>query len=260
MPSYLGQNFLTDTSMQDHIVQTAVSLYTDRKCDTIIEIGPGKWALTLQLQHKAEHFFCVEKDPLMRNALLQQGITADKIILQDVLERDFFARAKERNIDPSKVCIVWNLPYYITSPIIRKFFADGHPQVPCGVIMIQKEVGDKIKSDAGKKSYLRRLLNYAYHVDYTITVPPTSFDPAPKVHSCVLGITRKAQAREIDFDTQVQVLELFSPFSRKTLGKICKMQNIDPTPLGDIASKRLEELDEKDWLTLIAIVRQSAKQ
>ncbi len=126
--------------------------------------------------------------------------------------------------------------------------------------MIQKEVGDKIKSDAGKKSYLRRLLNYAYHVDYTITVPPTSFDPAPKVHSCVLGITRKAQSRDIDFDTQVQVLELFSPFSRKTLGKICKMQNIDPTPLGDIASKRLEELDEKDWLTLIAIVRQSAKQ
>ncbi len=260
MPSYLGQNFLTDISMQDHIIQTAERLYADRDCDTIIEIGPGKWALTIQLQHKAKHFFCVEKDPLMRKALLQQGIADDKIILQDVLERDFFARAQQHDIDPSKVCIVWNLPYYITSPIIRKFFADGHPQVPCGVIMIQKEVGDKIKSDAGKKSYLRWLLNYAYHVDYTITVPPTSFDPAPKVHSCVLGITRKDRTRDVDFDTQVQALELFSPYSRKTLGKICKMHDIDPTPLGDIAQKRLEELGEKDWLTLIGVVRQSAKQ
>lgn len=213
--------------------------------------------MTLQLQQGTEHFFCVEKDPLMRTALLQQGVSTDHIILQDVLERDFFARAEQHHIDPSKVCIVGNLPYYITSPIIRKFFADGNPIVPCGVIMIQKEVGDKIKSDAGKKSYLRRLLNYAYHVTYTKTVPPDAFDPAPKVHSCVLSMVRKPSTRDIDFETQLEVLELFSPFSRKTLGKICKMQNIDPTPLGDIAQKRLEELAEKDWLTLIGVVKQS---
>ena len=79
-----------------------------------------------------------------------------------------------------------NLPYYITSPIIRKFFADGVSTIPCGVIMIQKEVGDKIKTDAHKKSYLWRLLNYAYQVEYTQTVPPSAFSPAPKVHSCVL--------------------------------------------------------------------------
>lgn len=118
------------------------------------------------------------------------------------MEWDFFARAKQHSIDPSKVCIVGNLPYYITSPIIRKFFADGNPQVPCGVIMIQKEVGDKIKTDAGKKSYLRRLLNYAYQVSYTITVPPAAFSPAPKVHSCVLAITRKDKPRDIDFASQ----------------------------------------------------------
>ena len=93
MPSYLGQNFLTDTSIQDHIIQTAQRLYTQNKCDTIIEIGPGKGALTLRLQHNPVHFFCVEKDPLMRQALLQKGVSEDRIILQDVLERDFAARA-----------------------------------------------------------------------------------------------------------------------------------------------------------------------
>lgn len=259
MPSYLGQNFLTDTSIQDHIIQTAQRLYTENGCDTIIEIGPGKGALTLRLQHDPVHFFCVEKDPLMRQALLQKWIPADRIILQDVLERDVVAWAEQHQIDLTRVCIVGNLPYYITSPIIRKFFADGMSQVPCGVIMIQKEVGDKIKTDAHKKSYLWRLLNYAYEVQYTKTVPPDAFSPAPKVHSCVLWITRKLHARDIDFPSQLEVLELFSPYSRKTIGKICKMHDIDPTPLGDIASRRLEELAENDWLTLIGVVKQSAK-
>ena len=90
--------------------------------------------------------------------------------------------------------------------------------------MMQKEVGDKIKYDADKKSYLRWLANYAHEVLYTKTIPARAFKPAPKVQSCLLAFQPQLpQGTTEQFDALLMLLEHISPYKRKTLGKIRKM-------------------------------------
>lgn len=89
--------------------------------------------------------------------------------------------------------------------------------------MVQDEVGQKLKTDAKKKSYLRRLLNYAYDVTYLKGVPAKCFKPAPKVKSCLIELRIKNEELRIEWDRLVEFLELFAPFSRKTLGSISTM-------------------------------------
>ena len=112
--------------------------------------------------------------------------------------------------------------------------------------MEQDEVWQKLRFDAGKKSYLYWILNYAYQVDYLKTVPAKAFSPAPKVKSCLIWLTKKDNLPKIPFDKLINFLDLFSPYSRKTLSKISKMlakkwvSFIIPE---NLSNKRLEELD-----------------
>ena len=112
--------------------------------------------------------------------------------------------------------------------------------------MVQDEVWEKLRSDAGKKSYLYRILNYAYEVQYLKTVPAKAFSPAPKVKSCLIWLIKKDNIPNISFNKLIEFLDLFSPYSRKTLWKISKMiakkwgSFVIPEHL---ESKRLEELD-----------------
>lgn len=91
--------------------------------------------------------------------------------------------------------------------------------------MIQKEVADKIRFDADKKSYLWWLLNYAYEVKYLKTVPPKAFKPAPKVTSAVVGLTYKQgwTIKPGKWEKLISFLDDFAPYSRKTLGAIATM-------------------------------------
>ena len=89
--------------------------------------------------------------------------------------------------------------------------------------MIQDEVGEKIKSDAKKKSYLWWLVNRAYIVEYVKMVPAKCFSPAPKVKSCLMRFIKKDTPENVAYEKLEDFLNLFSPYSRKTLGKIAKM-------------------------------------
>jgi 16S rRNA A1518/A1519 N6-dimethyltransferase RsmA/KsgA/DIM1 with predicted DNA glycosylase/AP lyase activity len=83
--------------------------------------------------------------------------------------------------------------------------------------MLQDEVGQKIKSDAVKKSYLWWLLNYGYEVKYLKMVPAKAFSPAPKVKSCLVELRIKNLECRIEWDGLIEFLDLYSGFSRKTL-------------------------------------------
>ena len=112
--------------------------------------------------------------------------------------------------------------------------------------MLQDEVGQKLRSDAKKKSYLRWLINYAYQVDYLKWVPAKCFNPAPKVKSCLVELKIKNWELKIERERLIQFLEMFAPFSRKTLGAIRTMVNkklgcMFVIPEG-LKKKRLEEL------------------
>lgn len=253
MWTYLWQNFLIDAKVRSYIADKVLALYHECWCESLIEIGPGKWSITKLIDTISPNFFVIDKDPTFYDNW-QLKIENWEFILGDVLEVDVEKVLSEKNLHSEKTLIVGNLPYYITSPILRKFFSVWQNYAG-GVFMVQDEVGQKIKTDAKKKSYLRRLLNFFYDVSYLKWVPAKCFKPAPKVKSCLIELRIKNEELRIDWNRFVEFLELFAPFSRKTLGAIQTMINkksdmsfIIPESL---KKKRLEELS---WDTIQQIL------
>ncbi len=123
--------------------------------------------------------------------------------------------------------------------------------------MVQKEVADKIRSDAEKKSFLWRLLNYQYDVKYLKTVPAKAFSPAPKVQSAIFSLIAKAQTPEFSYGDMIAILEKISMYKRKTLGKSWKMADLEKkySLPEDLSGKRLEEigLEEMGRILLRAV-------
>ena len=193
----------------------------------------------------SKNFFLFEKDETLRETLEEVTSKKDdwdvKIIRWDVLESDLnqFEWIKD------KTFVVGNLPYYITSPILRKFFWSGMGEFSGWLFMVQDEVWEKLRFDANKKSYLYRILNYAYEVNYLKTVPAKAFSPAPKVKSCLIWLIKKDNIPKIPFNELIKFLDLFSPYSRKTLSKISKMLSkkwVSFVIPENLSNKRLEEL------------------
>lgn len=259
--SYLWQNFLIDTKVKEYIFEQIKKIYQENNLQSIIEIWPWKWAITKKIVGVSDNLFLIEKDPEMVKILSQKIedqellLNKENIINIDVLEQDVNIFLKEKNIDPQKTLIVWNLPYYITSPILRKFFWSGEKEYFGWFFMIQHEVGEKIDFNANKKSYLYWLLNYAYRVVYKKTIGPKSFKPAPKVKSCLIELLQ-SEKPNISFLKLQEFLDLFSPFSRKTLGAIqtmlIKKKKLDNNivPL-EYKNNRLEECTFVDLETMI---------
>ena len=165
-----------------------------------------------------------------------------KIIWWDVLDWDLGQFEWKKN----QTFVVWNLPYYITSPILRMFFGNGKSEFAGWLFMVQDEVWQKLRFDADKKSYLYWILNYAYEVQYLKTVPAKAFSPAPKVKSCLIWLVKKKEIPKIEFSELIRFLDLFSPYSRKTLWKISKMLTKKWGSFAipeNLSNKRLEELD-----------------
>lgn len=233
MSTYLWQNFLTDTRYQKKIVW----LLSRFEYDFLCEIWPWKWAITRHLLELNKDFVAIEKDETLYEWLEKKWVT---LIKQDALT----VTDEQISSDTSRTMIIGNLPYYITSPLLRHFFQWPARRV-WWVCMIQKEVADKIRHDAEKKSFLWWLLNYGYTVHYAITVPPKAFTPAPKVTSAVVTLNPRTEYPAISVDSLLIILDLLSIAKRKTLGKIAKIYNkkwIWLTMPDTLQSLRLEQL------------------
>lgn len=266
MWTYLGQNFLSDSKIRHYIADKIWDLYKKLDCHALIEIWPGKWAITKLINQISDNFIIVEKDQQLVKSIKQKvesrELNIKKIIQWDVLEVDVKKILKGGSLDAEETLIVWNLPYYITSPILRKFFADWSPKFPWGIFMLQDEVGQKIKSDANKKSFLRWLLNYWYEVNYLKMVPAKAFSPAPKVKSCLVKLEIRNVKCEIEWKKLIDFLDLYSGFSRKTLWAIEKIvdkhrltsNKIDQHKFEipeNLKKKRLEELNWEDIFKIL---------
>lgn len=258
MWSYLGQNFLKDTKIKIFIAEKIAKFYTEIKWKVLIEIWPGKWALTRKISEISDNFFIIEKDEALIANYEEQMITwafpkisADHIIAGDVLDIDVKQLLKTQKMSTKNTLVVGNLPYYITSPILRKFFGYGKQEFAGGIFLIQHEVAEKIMTNADKKSYLRRLLNHSYDVKYIKSVPAKAFKPIPKVKSAVIQLSQKNQQSCVNFEILQEFLDLVSPFSRKTLGRIQKIlikkHKTLPFSIPEIFhKKRLEELSWRE--------------
>lgn len=187
-----GQNFLTDTNILQKIVDTAE---IDKQVN-VIEIGPGIGALTEFLAESAAEVMAFEIDdrlvPILADTL--RNFDNVTVVNQDILKVDlaqYMAEFKNPNL-PIKV--VANLPYYITTPILMHLIESGIPFSEF-VVMMQREVADRISAQPNTKAYgsLSIAVQYYMTAKVAFIVPRTVFVPAPNVDSAILKMVRRAQ-------------------------------------------------------------------
>lgn len=195
---------------------------------------------------------------LMVDYLTQKYVWDDNHILihEDALQVDVPALLKHHGIAPSQTLVIGNLPYYITSPLVRKFCGGSQAYYAGGIFMIQQEVARKIQYDAYKKSYLWWLCNFAHNVQYWKTVSPNSFSPAPKVHSALVQfIPEQAQGDRATYTRLLELLDHISPYKRKTLRKIRTMLKKKDISVPNLPTQlhphRLEELGWEEMRQII---------
>ena len=187
-----GQNFLTDTNILQKIVDTAE---IDKNVN-VIEIGPGIGALTEFLTENAAEVMAFEIDerlvPILEDTLRDHDNV--KVINEDVLKADLQTRVKEFENPDLPIKVVANLPYYITTPILMHLIESKIPFAEF-VVMMQKEVADRISAEPNTKAYgsLSIAVQYYMTAKVAFVVPRTVFVPAPNVDSAILKMTRRKQ-------------------------------------------------------------------
>ncbi|QHI72203.1 16S rRNA (adenine(1518)-N(6)/adenine(1519)-N(6))-dimethyltransferase RsmA [Aminipila terrae] len=187
----LGQNFLTDKNIIDKIIEESFI----GENDLVIEIGPGIGVLTAEAAEQAGKVIAVEIDknliPILKDTLSQYDNV--EVVNRDILKSDLNEMIAQSSLINGKsvnsVRIIGNLPYYITTPIIMKILEDG-VKADSITIMMQKEVADRIKAEAGKKAYgaLSVAVQYYCTVSHVANVPKEVFVPQPKVDSTVIRL------------------------------------------------------------------------
>ena len=194
----LGQNFLVDDAAR-HAIVDALGDLSNR---TVIEIGPGKGAITEILANRCQRLIALELDRELAPALTfrfrnQPNV---QIIEADVLKTDL------RNLVPANETadVIGNLPYYITSDILLQLFAAGRSGILTqAVVMMQREVADRVSASPGVRDYglLSATAQINAEVEHLFTLPPSAFSPPPEVYSTVLRLRFAPRFEELGVDS-----------------------------------------------------------
>ncbi|WP_438835664.1 16S rRNA (adenine(1518)-N(6)/adenine(1519)-N(6))-dimethyltransferase RsmA [Streptococcus pluranimalium] len=197
-----GQNFLTDTNILQKIVDTAE---IDKNVN-VIEIGPGIGALTEFLAENAAEVMAFEIDdrlvPILADTL--RDFDNVQVINKDVLKADLQTEIQKFKNPDLPIKVVANLPYYITTPILMHLIESKIPFTEF-VVMMQKEVADRISAEPNTKAYgsLSIAVQYYMTAKVAFIVPRTVFVPAPNVDSAILKMVRRenplVQVQDEDF-------------------------------------------------------------
>lgn len=207
-----GQKFLIDTN----IIEKIITAINSNESDLIIEIGPGRGALTKRLKEKLSNIIAYEVDTDLKEYLSNLEDDKTKIIYQDFLTSNI--NVDISNIQYNKLYIVGNLPYYITTPIIEHIM-DSDISFDKLIIMVQREVADRFlaKSHSKEYGYITVVLNYYFDISKVTDVSKYAFKPVPKVESTVLRLIPKSNKEELDFDKYKNFLKTCFKQKRKTL-------------------------------------------
>jgi 16S rRNA (adenine1518-N6/adenine1519-N6)-dimethyltransferase len=222
----LGQHFLIDESAAMRTVEAMGNLSQS----TVLEIGPGRGALTTLLARRARRVIAIELDRVLAAQLrMKFSLTPNvEIIEGDILAIDFDTIFGPKpgstrpgiNHHPEPARVVGNLPYFITSDILLRLFR-FRKYIESIVLMVQREVADRLVAKPGKSEYglLSATAQLYARVDKLFTLPPDSFSPPPKVHSTVirLAIEPRLESLRIPEVEFVKFLRLIFGQKRKTL-------------------------------------------
>ncbi len=185
MPRRLGQHFLRPAS-----VERLLRVIDPRSDEVFLEIGPGAGALTLPLAARARNVVAVELDAALAARLRDRAPANVHVVTGDALRVDLEALA------PPGTRLAGNLPYYVSSPLLRRFL-ELHPRLRDVHVMLQDEVARRVASPPGSREYGILSVLYALWADTDIPLrfPPGAFQPPPKVDSAILRARFRAAPR-----------------------------------------------------------------
>lgn len=249
----LGQNFLVNPDIARRIVDEA----RVGAEETILEIGPGKGALTGLLCERAHHVIAVELDPVMAEGLVTEIDASNLTVIQeDILETDLSLIASQRGIE--RLPIVGNLPYVISSRLTMRLVEQAR-SVDRVTMMVQREVGERYLAAPGSRTYglLSALLQATGTLKRGFKVGPSAFRPKPRVESLVLTWF-SSPPHDLDIPPLIRTVK--AAFSRRrkqlhnalrsiagadedSVQEACKMSGIDP-------QTRAEMLGSSEFITL----------
>jgi len=226
----LGQNFLVDPAACLAIADALGDVSTQ----TVIEIGPGHGAITEILARRSKRLIAIELDrdlaPRLRAHFADRPSV--EVIEADVLKVDLASLRQVPSLHQKdeKLAVVGNLPYYITSDILLRLFV-FHTAISRAVVMIQREVADRVAAEPGTRDYglLSATAQLYARVERVLTLPPGAFRPAPEVHSTVLRLSMRPRFAELGIEPEGFIRFLKSSFAqkRKTLAKNLRAAGFD---------------------------------
>lgn len=180
----MGQNFLID----GHALATIVAAGELTPDTLVVEVGPGLGVLTWELVRVAGQVIAIELDSRLAARLRNELIAHTNLTIyqQDILTIDLAQITQGRSY-----CVVANLPYAITSPVLRHFLESAHPPEHM-TVLVQREVAQRICATPGDMSVLAHAMQIRAVPELIAIVPPESFMPAPEVYSAVLRLRKRA--------------------------------------------------------------------
>jgi len=291
MPEKLGQNFLKDKTIAEKIVKAA-----DLKpSDFVIEIGPGKGILTEKIAKRAKKVIAIEIDRKLVDYLRRKFINKKNIEIinnnilkinllelqnlfsvipaqagiqsvntkpnNSILDSRFRGNDMERKSDIEdkylRYKVVANLPYYITSPVIRMFLESEYSPREM-ILMVQKEVAERIVAPPGKMSLLSVSVQYYARPEILFYVDKKSFNPVPKVDSAVVRVTRIVEHEAQENKKFFKIVRAGFCARRKTLvNNLSNSLRLDKKEVqekikaaGILPTARAQELSVEDWKKL----------
>ncbi len=254
---HLGQNFLKSSKALGEIISSAEI----SEKDVVLEVGPGKGALTEKLLEKAGQVIAIEKDkeliPFLEEKFAED-IKNKKLILKegDILTYDL-------SKIPNSYKVVANIPFYITGAIIE-YFLESSNQPSKMALIIQKEVAERIVVRDGKESILSMSVKVFGQPKYISKIPARYFSPEPKVDSAILLIDKIQKpfgGKRSQKDKFFKVMKIGFSQKRKTLLKNLVNQGFDREKIenslismGHTKDIRAEKLSFEDWDKIIKVI------
>jgi 16S rRNA (adenine1518-N6/adenine1519-N6)-dimethyltransferase len=235
-----GQNFLVD----HQIINQIISTISPKNDDSIVEIGPGKGAITFPIIKHLDHLSAIEIDRDLISILKSKEQEKLTLYQADALTFDF-------SQIPNKLRIIGNLPYNISSPLLFHLL-DYRKQIIDMTFMLQKEVVDRIVAPPGNKTYgrLSVMMQAFYEVELMFVVPKESFEPQPKIESAILYLKTREQPLVKNSKPLEEIVKLAFSQRRKTL-KNCLKLVLNQSQTEIDLSQRAEMLSTENFVTLM---------
>jgi 16S rRNA (adenine1518-N6/adenine1519-N6)-dimethyltransferase len=256
-----GQHWLTDYELADNIVKAAQL----QPGEPVWEIGPGQGVLTQRILQYTADLTAFEIDNRLAGILATEYGNRINLVNRDILALDWQAMLAEKQQQTGhKIKLISNLPYQITSPVLSALEANANVFTLI-VLMLQREVADRLTAKAGSKAYGVMTLKLKYHFEIKplFQVPPTAFEPPPKVHSSVIMLTPRIDKPIVkSLDIYRQVINKAFAQRRKTLRNnlkslLAELQFGDHTALAKLErisgidfNRRGETIEEAEYVHL----------